>query len=82
MRFVTTSSSLWMFDMANMLYSRVPIDANRVGNIPYSGEWEPFEELEESPNNTIVVHRPVPWGRGARRETGYILHDTGDTRHA
>lgn len=78
LRTVTTESSVWIFDLDNMRYLRLPkTEAPGHGSIPYTGEWDAFTRIEPNPP-FIIVHRPVPFGTGALRQTGPVLHDTGD----
>lgn len=82
-RRVVTANSVWTFDLVLNQYVRLPKDECPDPHtiIPYTGEWEPFDELEELVDDRgrrILVHRPVPWGTGARRMTGDILWDSAE----
>lgn len=80
LRVVVTDASEWNFDYDTMMYLRSPREGEAESAVPYSGEWEPFEEIEELDDqfgHRLLVHRPVPWGTGARRLTGDITSDTG-----
>lgn len=82
MRTVATENSTWEFDTENNLYRRYsnghhPESSNA---IPYTGEWEPYEELLEPDEHQfggprLLVVRPVPMGTGRLRLTGYIVSD-------
>lgn len=76
LRTVVTESSVWRFDLDGMIYVRLPKDEfDPQHPLPYTGEWEPYECIEPY-GDRLVVHRPVPWGTGARRMTGPVWSDT------
>lgn len=78
-RVIITDHSEWNFDYDTMMYMRTSREG-AASRIAYTDEWEPFEELEEMTDAfgpKVCVHRPVPWGTGARRMTGVIISDTG-----
>lgn len=80
-RTVTTENSVWVFDLDNELYRRVRrTDEPFPALITYSGEWEPYVELIEPGDHDfgderLLVIRPVPFGEGRMRLTGYISDD-------
>lgn len=80
-RVVKTEASEWIFDYQAKLFIRLSLDDDERGaGIRYTHKWEPFEEIEEIEEmgeRRLCVHRPVKWGTGARRMTGFIVTDTG-----
>ena len=78
LRRITTESSVWVFDLDNMRYQRFPaVEAPQPTNIPYTDGWDTFTRLEDMGNGHMMVHRPVPFGTGALRQTGIVVADTG-----
>ncbi len=75
-RTIVTENSIWKFDIELCRYVRFPrYEAPDPGSlIPYTAQWEPYTALERHADR-VVVHRPVPWGKGARRMTGMIEWD-------
>lgn len=74
-RTITTRNSIWKFDLERKQYSRSSnSEVSTHPNIPYTDEWEPFEEIIESATYVTVI-RPVPMGSGRIRQTGEIFSD-------
>lgn len=81
-RRVETESSIWLFDVNQKLFNRLPRTEAppQCEPILYTGSWEPYEDLiptadaEGFPRLTVV--RPVPWGTGQLRMTGRIIDDS------
>lgn len=77
-RTVVTENSVWKLDVALRRYVRFPrSEAPEKALIPYTCTWEPFTALERF-HDRLIVHRPVPFGQGARRMTGPIEWDDLD----
>lgn len=79
-RTVTTERSIWKFDLDRLEYCRIPAtEVDEHPSIPYTNEWEPYEEIIECPmdpkGRSLIVVRPVPMGTGRLRQTGYIIED-------
>lgn len=79
LRTVTTERSVWIFDLDNMRYMRMPAQEAPIPSmVPYDGEWDEFTRLEDLGNGRMMVHRPVPFGEGCLRQTGVVTADTGE----
>lgn len=75
-----TENSIWKFDMELMRYVRFPrSECPDVATIiPYTNEWDEFTKVERMLDGTLMVHRPVPFGTGAFRNTSLVLEDDLD----
>lgn len=76
LRTIVTENSVWKFDMELKRYLRFPRgeDPGIHAQIPYSAEWDEFTMLSRT-GDRVMVHRPVPFGFGALRQTGPVEWD-------
>lgn len=75
LRRVETRNSVWIFDLDLERYVRLPrVEAPTFSVVEYTGLWEPYVKIEEM-GDTLMVHRPVEWGKGQLRQTGPIISD-------
>lgn len=77
LRHVATENSVWIFDLELMRYLRLPKQEapNVDAPIPYRDGWDEFTRIEPM-GDRLMVHRPVPFGTGALRQTGPVLSDS------
>lgn len=76
LRTIVTESSVWKFDTELRRYMRFPRgeDPGTSSLVPYQDGWDEYVRLERM-GDRVMVHRPVPFGTGALRQTGVIEWD-------